>query len=213
MTPRAGGFAARGGPGRSSWSSGPPQRHSISSGGQSVSPTVPPAGPSGSTSSTTGGSIPTGPRAQTSITTTSTSSAAGAATASPSTPTGPASTTTTNKPFNPPTAPAAHTHHPSRLATTSLAQNLLNALPPLIPGGKTDPTAAAPYELDMHHRKMREEEERVREELRAKQDKLRKSLRVWDRLERESRGFELKSELSERSLGNIAGEGAKGVGY
>ncbi|KAL2260974.1 hypothetical protein VTK26DRAFT_4896 [Humicola hyalothermophila] len=217
VPPRGGSFVTRGGPGRSSWSSGPPPRHSVSSSGQSVSPTVPPAGPSGG--------IPTGPRAQTSSTTTSSvSSTSGpAAAASPSTSGPTASGTAAPKPFNPPTAPAAHHHHhyhhhhhPSRTAgaaVSSLAQGLLNTMPPIIPGGKVDPSAAAPHELDGHHRKLREEEERVREELRAKQDKLRKSLRVWDRLERESRGFELKSELSEKSLGHIAGEGTGGVGY
>jgi len=58
-----------------------------------------------------------------------------------------------------------------------------------------------------HHRKMREEEERLRDEVRQKQDKLRRSLRMWDRLERESKSFELKSDLSERSLrGLVSGE-------
>ncbi len=94
----------------------------------------------------------------------------------------------------------------------SLAQNLMNTMPPIIPGGKIDPTAL-PIEMDPHHRKLREEEERLREELRVKQDKLRKSLRVWDKLERESKAFELKSDLSERSLKNIAGEGMGGAAF
>lgn len=85
-------------------------------------------------------------------------------------------------------------------------------MPPIIPGGKLDPSSL-PIELDPHHRKLREEEERLREELRAKQEKLRKSLRVWDKLERESKGFELKSDLSERSLKNIAGEGVGGAAF
>ncbi|AEO71330.1 uncharacterized protein THITE_2123554 [Thermothielavioides terrestris NRRL 8126] len=113
------------------------------------------------------------------------------------------------KPFNPPTGPAAHNAaHPR----PTLAQSLLNTMPPIIPGGKIDPTAL-PTELEPHHRKLREEEERLREELRAKQDRLRKSLRLWDKLERESRAFELKSELSERSLKNIAGEGSGGAAF
>ena len=89
----------------------------------------------------------------------------------------------------------------------------MNTMPPIIPGGKIDPSWAAPVEMDLHHRKLREEEERLREELRVKQEKLRKSLRVWDRLERESKGFELKSDLSERSLKNIAGEGVGGGAF
>ena len=67
--------------------------------------------------------------------------------------------------------------------------------------------------MDPHHRKLREEEERHREDLRAKQEKLRKTLRVWERLERESKGFELKSDLSERSLKNLSGEGGGGGAF
>lgn len=86
-------------------------------------------------------------------------------------------------------------------------------MPAILPGGKIDPSAVPPGEADPHHRKLKEEEERLREELRAKQDRLRKSLRVWDRLERESRAFELKSDLSARSLENIAGEGLGGAAF
>jgi hypothetical protein len=85
-------------------------------------------------------------------------------------------------------------------------------MPPIIPGGKLD-LSALPVEMDPHHRRLREEEERLREELRAKQEKLRKSLRMWDKLERESKGFELKSDLSERSLNKIAGEGVGGAAF
>lgn len=85
-------------------------------------------------------------------------------------------------------------------------------MPPIIPGGKIDPTAI-PIELDPHHRRLREEEERLREELRVKQEKLRKSLRVWDKLERESKAFELKADLSETSLKKLAGEGLGGAAF
>ncbi|KAK4133279.1 hypothetical protein BT67DRAFT_62162 [Trichocladium antarcticum] len=218
VPPRAGSFASRGG--RGSWSAGV-GRHSISSGGQSVSPTVPPAGPSsgggggagGNSSGNSTAGIPTGPRAQTST----------SAASSPSLP----SPATTNKPFNPPTGPAAqhgscgggsgaphtHNHNHTPHARASLAQTLMNTMPPIIPGGKVDPSWAGPGEMDPHHRKLREEEERLREELRVKQERLRKSLRMWDRLERESKGFELKSDLSERSLKNIAGEGVGGGAF
>ncbi|KAK0741731.1 hypothetical protein B0T21DRAFT_255580, partial [Apiosordaria backusii] len=50
----------------------------------------------------------------------------------------------------------------------------------------------------------------LREELKQRQEKLRKSMRVWDRMERESKGCELKSELSEKSLGALSGEGQGG---
>ncbi len=187
VPPRGAAFAPRGGGGRGSWSGGPP-RHSLSGASQTASPTLPPSGPGGNNNS--GSTIPTGPRAQSTTSTTGSPSLA-------------------SRPFNPPTGPAGHTTSHQR---PSLAQTLLNTMPPIIPGGKIDPSAL-PIELDPHHRRMREEEERLREELRAKQEKLRKSLRVWDKLERESKGFELKSDLSERSLKNIAGEGVGGAAF
>jgi hypothetical protein len=75
-----------------------------------------------------------------------------------------------------------------------------------------DPTVVPP-ELDPQHRRMRDEEERLREELRAKQERLRKSLRIWDRMEREAKGWELKSELSGESLRRIAGEAGGGAAF
>ncbi|KXX80666.1 hypothetical protein MMYC01_202118 [Madurella mycetomatis] len=205
VPPRGGGaFAGRGGGrgGGGGWSSGP-ARHLPSSGASSVSPTVPPTGPSAGPASS---GIPTGPRAQTSST----------ATASPVAGTSPSTSLSSSKPFNPPTGPAAlglglGVNIPPQRPT--LAQNLMNTMPPIIPGGKIDPSAVPAVEMDPHHRKLREEEERLREELKIKQDKLRKSLRMWDRLERESKGFELKSDLSERSLENIAGEGLGGAAF
>jgi hypothetical protein len=91
-------------------------------------------------------------------------------------------------------------------------------MPQLIPGGKIDPaqmplTTGVTKELEPQYRKHREEEERIREELRIKQEKLRKSLRIWDRLERESKAYELRSDLSEKSLKNIAGEGLGGAAF
>ncbi|KAK4455563.1 hypothetical protein QBC34DRAFT_374394 [Podospora aff. communis PSN243] len=155
--------------------------------GASVSPTNPPTGPSGG--------IPTGPRA-------ASSSSAGA---SPS---------IGSKPFNPPTGPAAH----NAVQRPTLAQNLMNTMPVILPAGKIDPTSTpmttgVVKELEMHHRKLKEEEERIREELKAKQDKLRKYLRNWDKMERESKAFELKSDLSEKSLNTLAGEGLGGASF
>ncbi|KAL2135852.1 hypothetical protein VTI74DRAFT_6615 [Chaetomium olivicolor] len=189
VPPARGTFPSRGG--RGSWSAGPP-RHSISGASQpGGSPTIPPAGPAGGTSTN---AIPTGPRAQGASSSTST-------TLSPS---------LGSKPFNPPTGPSSHI--PPAHSRPSLAQSLLNTMPPIIPGGKFDPTAM-PIEMDPQHRRLREEEERFREELRIKQEKLRKSLRHWDKLERESKGFELKSELSEKCLENLAGEGVGGAAF
>lgn len=91
-------------------------------------------------------------------------------------------------------------------------------MPPIIPGGKLDPSltplsTGVIKELEPHHRKLKEEEERMREEIKVRQERLRKSLRVWDKLERESKSFELKSDLSEKSLKNLAGEGLGGAAF
>jgi len=118
------------------------------------------------------------------------------------------------KPFNPPTGPAAHNVVPR----PTLAQSLLATMPPILPGGKIDPastplTTGVVKELEVHHRKLMEEEERVREELKVKQEKLRKLLRNWDKADRESKGHELKSDLSEKSLNTLAGEGLGGAAF
>lgn len=94
----------------------------------------------------------------------------------------------------------------------------MSTMPPILPAGKVDPTSTplttgVTKELESHHRKLKEEEERVREELRMKQEKLRKYLRTWDKLERESKAFELKSDLSEKSLKSLAGEGLGGAAF
>ncbi|OIW25839.1 hypothetical protein CONLIGDRAFT_684377 [Coniochaeta ligniaria NRRL 30616] len=153
--------------------------------GQPVSPVA--SGPS---------NIPTGPR-----------SASISSTSGPS--------PVNSKPFNPPTGPSSTAAAPSR---PTLAQSLMNTMTPVIPGGKLDPslstlTSGLTKEVEPHTRKLKEEEERVREEMRLKQERLRKNLRLWDKLERDTRSFELKSDLSERSLKNLAGEGLGGAAF
>lgn len=91
-------------------------------------------------------------------------------------------------------------------------------MPPIIPGGRLDPgltpqVTGVTKDLEPHHRKLKDEEELRREEMKATQERLRKSLRNWDRCERDNRAFELKSELSERSLNNLAGEGVGGAAF
>ena len=128
----------------------------------------------------------------------------------------PASSTPTQaRPFNPPTGPASQHGNGPR---PTLAQSLLSTLPPLIPGGKLDPamtplTLGVTRELEPHYRKLRDEEEKMRDELRVKQERLRKSLYTWNRLERESRAWELRSDLSEKSMKNLAGEGIGGAAF
>ena len=86
-------------------------------------------------------------------------------------------------------------------------------MPPIIPGGKIDPslsvtTTGVTRELEPHMRKLKEEEERLREELRAKQERLGRNLQGWDKLGREAKVWEVRSDLSERSMRTLAGDGS-----
>ncbi|CAI4211621.1 unnamed protein product [Parascedosporium putredinis] len=177
VAPSRGSYNGRGP--RSSWASPLPPRHATPT-AQSPAPTTPSAS-----------GIPTGPRY-------SVSSATQASPANPS------------KPFHPPTAPASQLSGPSTRPT--IAQSLWSSMPPVVSGGKVDPslvalTSGVTREVEPHYRKLREEEERLREELRVKQDKLSKNLRQWDKLERDAKAWELRSDLSENSMRNLAGDG------
>lgn len=141
-------------------------------------------------------SIPTGPRSG------GPGSSVGSAANSPVA--GPQSA---SKPFNPPTGPAGHQAMPAGPArpTLTLAQQLMNSLPPLVPGGKLDPsltpvTTGITREIEPRMRRLREEEEKAREELHARQDRLRENVRQLDRLQREANAAELRSRLAEESL-------------
>ncbi|KAH6604977.1 serine arginine repetitive matrix 1 [Trichoderma cornu-damae] len=59
-------------------------------------------------------------------------------------------------------------------------------------------------DIEPHYRKLRDEEEKIREELRQKQERLRRSLYAWTRLERDARAWEMRSDLSEKSMKNLA---------
>ncbi|KAK7921342.1 serine/arginine repetitive matrix protein 1 [Apiospora marii] len=156
---------------------------------------IPPAnGPASATAASS--NIPTGPRAsQTSLSV-------------PSTP------ISQPKPFNPPKGPSAD------LSTKrlSFAEQLVASLPPIIPGGKVDPaqlpihTGVLP-ELQTHFNQLKEEEEKIRIDSYAKQEKLRKSLAHWDKLEREAKVMELRSTLSEQSLAKVSGDGVGGAAF
>lgn len=87
-------------------------------------------------------------------------------------------------------------------------------LPQIIPGGRVDPTATGLSSDTAARLKKREEEETaLREELKAKEEKLRKSLKTWDKLSRESASMGLRSELSERHVRLLAGEGVGGAAF
>lgn len=84
----------------------------------------------------------------------------------------------------------------------------------IIPGGRIDPTMLGMTPDAALRLKRREEEaELLREELHAKQEKLRQSLKNWDKLKADSAGASLRSELSERHVRILAGEGVGGAAF
>lgn len=87
-------------------------------------------------------------------------------------------------------------------------------LPQIIPGGRIDPTATGfAADVALRLKKREEEAEVLRVENDAKQEKLRKSLKVWDKLQRDSASMGLRSELSERHVRMLAGEGVGGAAF
>lgn len=87
-------------------------------------------------------------------------------------------------------------------------------IPPIIPGGRIDPAASGiPTDLAARLKKKEEEADILREEVKQKQEKLRKGLKHWDKLSRESASMGLKSELSERHLRILAGESVGGKAF
>jgi hypothetical protein len=87
-------------------------------------------------------------------------------------------------------------------------------IPPIIPGGRIDPTASGVHaDVASKLKKKEEEAELLREELNTKQERLRQSLKGWDKLSRESAAMGLKSELSERHVRMLAGEGVGGAAF
>ncbi|XMA10327.1 hypothetical protein WAI453_003118 [Rhynchosporium graminicola] len=94
------------------------------------------------------------------------------------------------------------------------AHPALNNMPIINPGGRIDPTATGMTpDLTNHMKKLEEEEEGLRVRLYSKEETLRQSLKQWDRLERESKAMSLRSELSERHVRQLAGEGVGGAAF
>ena len=94
---------------------------------------------------------------------------------------------------------------------------MLQTLPAIVPGGKVDPSIGSvpgvTPQLEGHFRKLREEEDKIRDELRARDDKLRRMLYAWDKLELEAKVWETRADLSEKSMKNLADEGLGGAAF
>jgi hypothetical protein len=84
----------------------------------------------------------------------------------------------------------------------------------IIPGGRIDPAATGlTADVAVRLKKREEEAEVLRAENDAKHEKLRKSLKTWDKLQRDSASMGLRSELSERHVRMLAGEGVGGAAF
>jgi hypothetical protein len=150
---------------------------------------------------------------------------------SPSIPSGPAATVPTGPSGGIPTGPRAGVpSRPPLQHSSSVYNSRPNAamstnsgprphpamanLPQIIPGGRLDPTASGiPSEIAARLKRKEEEAEILREELHAKQEKLRQGLKGWDKLSRDSQSMGLRSELSERHVRMLAGEGVGGAAF
>lgn len=87
-------------------------------------------------------------------------------------------------------------------------------MPQVIPGGRIDPTATGMTpDITSHMKKLEEEEDNLRSKLHSKEETLRQSLKQWDKLSRESAAMSLRTELSERHVRQLAGEGVGGAAF
>jgi len=87
-------------------------------------------------------------------------------------------------------------------------------LPQLIPGGREDPTMSGLTTAEAATEKKRKEEEvALRATLEAKEAKLRREIKVYNRYVRDTVSYNLKSELSEGHVRMLAGEGIGGAAF
>lgn len=87
-------------------------------------------------------------------------------------------------------------------------------IPPIVPGGRIDPTASGiPNEIATRLKKLEEEEQVLRERHYAKQETLKQGLKGWDKLSREASSMSLRTELSERHVRMLAGESVGGAAF
>ncbi|TVY64359.1 hypothetical protein LSUE1_G009326 [Lachnellula suecica] len=87
-------------------------------------------------------------------------------------------------------------------------------LPQIIPGGRIDPTATGiTPDVSDHLRKLQEQEVVLRADYDKKRQGLMENLKILDRLQREGTDLQLRSELSERHVRMLAGEGVGGAAF
>lgn len=145
---------------------------------------------------------------------------------SPSTPvapTGPASSIPTGPRVSVPTRPyvqhsssiyGGRTQSISTAASGPRPHPAMANLPHIIPGGKIDPTASGlKPDAAIKQKRLEEQAEVLRDDLHAKQDKLRKNLREYEEIKRTAASWALRSELSERHVRQLAGEGLGGAAF
>lgn len=84
----------------------------------------------------------------------------------------------------------------------------------IIPGGRIDPTASGiPTDIAARLKRKEEEAEILREELHAKQERLRTGLKGWDKLSRDSSSMALRTELSDRHVNMLTGDEIRGAAF
>jgi hypothetical protein len=85
---------------------------------------------------------------------------------------------------------------------------------PIIPGGRIDPTASGMTpEIAARVKKREDEAEVLRADYEAKSEALRKNMKEYERIKAESAQWALRSELSERHVRALAGEGVGGAAF
>jgi len=87
-------------------------------------------------------------------------------------------------------------------------------MPQIIPGGRIDPTASGmSSEISARLKRRQDEEQVLRVDLEAKQDALRKNLKDYERMQNESAQWALRTELSEKHVRSLVGEGVGGAAF
>ena len=84
----------------------------------------------------------------------------------------------------------------------------------IVPGGRIDPTAfGMTPEIALRLKKREDEAEVLRADYEAKQEALRKNMKDYERMKTDSSQWALRSELSERHVRTLAGEGVGGAAF